>query len=423
MRKPSQVDDLPINPSNVKRFVEVSAKSKSENLEKIESPGKIVKTPEKENFSKPKKTGNRRQNCAQKTKKPTNQERVFQEVKPIKRGKGEYVLVITEKPQAAMKIAYALGKAEKITENGVPYYKVARDNEKIVVAAAAGHLFTLKQKQNGELPIFDLEWVPSYTEKASFTKKFYQTLAKLGKNAKSFIVATDFDIEGELIGWNILRFIFGEKDAKRMRYSTLTNSELNHAYDTLMPNLEWGQAIAGETRHYLDWMYGINLSRALMEAIKKAGSFKIMSIGRVQGPALRLVVDKELEIMAFKPSPFWQVFVLIEGTRLKYSKDITDKKLLDKFKTIKGKEAIVKTVAKEDRIQPPAPFDLTTLQTEAYKFFKISPAKTLQICQQLYLSGLISYPRTSSQKIPESIQPLMAVWILEFFEKMFSDSL
>ena len=63
-----------------------------------------------------------------------------------------------------------------------------------------------------------------------------------------------------------------------------------------MKSVDFGQAYAGETRHYLDWFYGINLSRALMNAIKKAGSFHIFSIGRVQGPALALIVNKEKKI-------------------------------------------------------------------------------------------------------------------------------
>lgn len=414
MRK-RNFETIPINPETIKRYVEVLSKPfNPKELVKIE-PGKLEagRIKEKKTRATRKPRAKKTTRSSRKVSKVSSQE----EVKPIKRGKGEYILIITEKPQAAIKIASALGTSKKLGEGGVPYYSVERDGEKIIVAAAAGHLFTLKQKQNGKLPIFDLEWKPSYTDKASFTKKFYQTLAKLGKNAKSFIVATDFDVEGEVIGWNIIRFIFGEKDAKRMKYSTLTNTELNHAYEHLMPTIDWGQAIAGETRHYLDWMYGINLSRALMNAIKSAGSFKIMSIGRVQGPALRLVVDKELEIQAFKPIPFWQVFIFVQGTKLKHNKDITNNKELGKFKLLKGKKAIVKTVTREDRIQPLAPFDLTTLQTECYKFFKITPSRTLQICQQLYLSGLISYPRTSSQKIPESIQPFK---ILERLKRQFS---
>ena len=83
-----------------------------------------------------------------------------------------------------------------------------------------------------------------------------------------------------------------------MKFSSLTANEIQEAYDKRQKSIEWGQAIAGETRHFLDWMYGINLSRALMDAIKTTGKFRLMSIGRVQGPTLNLIVQKEKLINA-----------------------------------------------------------------------------------------------------------------------------
>ncbi len=229
----------------------------------------------------------------------------------------------------------------------------------------------------------------------------------LVKGASSITVATDFDIEGELIGLNVVRYICNQKDASRMKFSTLTTEELNKSYEEKKGTLDWGQAIAGETRHFLDWFYGINLSRALMNAIKSTGTFKIMSIGRVQGPALNLLVKKEKEIKNFKPKQYWQIFISVKDKNkkieLKYNKDIFDKKELEKFKNLKGKKATLNTKKSEQIIPPNPPFNLTTLQTEAYALHGISPSNTLKIAQSLYLAGLISYPRTSSQKLPESI--------------------
>ena len=321
--------------------------------------------------------------------------------------KGGYELVIAEKPQAAAKIAAALGVSRKISERNVPYYEVDRDGKKIVVACAVGHLFTLKQNHSGsEVPIFDISWVPnSEVRKKDFSKKYYDVLKKLTKNAGELTVATDFDIEGEVIGINVVKFIANEKDAKRMKFSTLTNAELNNSYDNKSNHIHWGQAIAGETRHFLDWYYGINLSRALMNAIKTTGKFKIMSIGRVQGPALNLIVKKEREIKNFKSEKYWQVFITVESPKveLKYVKDIFHEKELEKFKDIVGKKGQAETKKTEQKLRPNPPFNLTTLQTEAYRVFGITPSKTLQIAQSLYLAGLISYPRTSSQKLPDSI--------------------
>ena len=275
---------FPVDESNLKNTIEKPYKKLDiSKIETIEKPKKKISPKKRKSSAKKKKS---------KTKKVTYS---YPKTKLKKSG---YELVITEKPQAAMKIAAALGKSEKIDSRGAPYYEVSRKGKKIVVACAVGHLFTLKQNVTGSsVPIFDIVWIPNYlARKKDFTKKYYDTLLKLMKNASSLTVATDYDTEGEVIGLNVVRFIGNQKDANRMKFSTLTTDELNKAYDNKSPSIDWGQAIAGETRHYLDWFYGINLSRALMNAIKTTGSFKIMSIGRVQGPALNLIVQTEKEI-------------------------------------------------------------------------------------------------------------------------------
>lgn len=323
----------------------------------------------------------------------------------IQQPKKDSILILTEKPQAAQKIAAALGNPRRLSENNVAYHELTRDGKSIIVASAVGHLFNLEYvKGQKGWPIFNTEWRPSHEKKnAAYTKRYYTLLKKLAKKAESVIIATDYDVEGEVIGWNILRFIFNKKTAKRMKYSTLTKDELIKSYESPLPEPDWGQAYAGETRHILDWLYGINLSRALMSAIKTSGAFKILSIGRVQGPSLKIIVEREREIINFKPEPFWQAFAIVNKFPFKHPKDIFDKKELEKFKDIK--EGKAETKEKEEKVQPPHPFDLTTLQREAYRLHKMSPSQTLSTAQKLYLDGLISYPRTSSQKIPESIEP------------------
>jgi len=327
-------------------------------------------------------------------------------------------LVITEKPQAAQKIAAAIGSPRKYVENNVPYYEVSHNGEKIIVASAVGHLFNLTYAagQKG-WPIFRIEWRPSYEKKSSaFTKRYFNLLKKLSRKAKEIIIATDFDIEGEVIGWNILRFICKKQNAKRMKYSTLTAAELKKSFENPLEEINWGNAYAGETRHIIDWLYGINLSRALMSALKRTDSFKIMSIGRVQGPALKIIVEREREIENFKSEPYWQILALTNDHEFKHPKDIFEKSELDKFKDIK--EANAETKKTEQTLQPPHPFDLTTLQRETYRLHRLAPSQTLRVAQKLYLDGIISYPRTSSQKIPESIEPKK---ILKKLEKIFPE--
>ena len=386
----------------------VAQKPSMEQRIKVESPGKpipadIIESNEKSD-KKPKKTS--------KSKKPKASPQTIIKNK-------DSILIITEKPQAAQKIASALGDARKYTSEGASYFEVEREGKKIIVASAVGHLFNLEyQKGQKGWPIFDTEWRPSYAEKqaSAFTKKYYDLLKTLASRAHTFIVATDYDIEGEVIGWNVLRFLCKQSDAKRMKFSTLTTEELQNAFDNPQPTMNWGNAYAGESRHIIDWLYGINLSRALMSAIKTSGTFRILSIGRVQGPALKIIVDREKEITNFKSEPYWQAFAQSNKIVLKHPEDIFDKKILDKFKNIT--EGNAETKKSEEHTLPPVPFDLTSLQREAYRHLKLTPSETLKIAQKLYLEGIISYPRTSSQKIPEQIEPKK---ILKKLSKFFPE--
>lgn len=322
-------------------------------------------------------------------------------------------LIICEKPSAAQKVALALadGKPAKKANKKVPYYELTSDGKKVVVCAAVGHLYNLAEtKKNGwKYPVFDIDWKAAneISKDSAFVKGYIETIKKLAGTADTFTLACDYDVEGELIGLNALRFACKQKDGNRMKFSTLTKPDLLEAYQGKTPHIDWGQANAGETRHKLDWFYGINLSRALTASIKAVDSFKIMSIGRVQGPALKTIVDREKEILAFKPVPFWQIFMLWHA----HGKDCEAWHITDKFwkeseaKTafdkVKGeKKATVESVERTQYKQPPPyPFDLTSLQTESYGQHGISPKETLAIAQRLYLAGVISYPRTSSQQL------------------------
>src|SRR3989344_4835197 len=270
---------FPVDETTLKRAVEKIIKPVEEKLEKVE----ILSL---QKSAKPKKqktpVSRKRKNSAKKIPKKIAEKDFIPEKISLK--KGSYELVITEKPQAALKISSALGKSVKRDFHGIPYYEVSRDGKKIIVACAVGHLFTLKQMSGKGFPVFDIKWVPNFiAKKNDFTKKYYDTILKLSRDAGSVTVATDYDVEGEVIGMNVVRFICGQTDATRMKFSTLTEKELNESYENKSNSINWPSAFAGETRHYLDWFYGINLSRALMNAVKAAGAFKIMSIGRIQG--------------------------------------------------------------------------------------------------------------------------------------------
>ncbi|RME30751.1 DNA topoisomerase I, partial [Candidatus Woesearchaeota archaeon] len=327
-----------------------------------------------------------------------------------------YELIITEKPSAAQKIAEALadGKPVKKSLAGVPYYELSHNKKDIVVVGAAGHLYGVAEsgERTYDYPVLEMEWVPNadIEKAAAYTKKYINAIKKLAKNASEFTIATDYDIEGETIGLNIVRFICKQKDANRMKFSTLTKQDLVAAYEHKQKTLDWGQAHAGETRHFLDWLYGINLSRALTQSVKAAGNFKVLSIGRVQGPALRLIVEKEREIAAFTPEDYWQIELLSATTPPfsawhasgRFTRETDAAAVHARCKGARTANVVTVDQRKQQQ-QPPHPFDLGTLQTEAFRCFRIKPKQTLEIAQSLYSGGFISYPRTSSQKLPPKL--------------------
>ncbi len=329
----------------------------------------------------------------------------------------EPCIIIAEKPDACMRIAKALaekGLKKKTSKYGVEYYEFYRNGKKHIAVAAVGHLFNLKQSKGGwTYPIFDVKWVPSFKarKKSAFSEKYFRTIEEITKNGSEYIIACDFDTEGSTIGYNILRFMCGKNDAKRMMFSTLTKQDLINAYENALPHLDWGNIEAGLTRHELDFIWGINTSRALTLAVKKASPrFSIISAGRVQGPTLCLLAEREKEIKKFVPKPYWQLqlILLLDSQEVIafYEKDRIWKKekAEEIYKACKGKNAIVESIKKRKYKQnPPFPFNITSLQTEAYKLFGYSPQQTLNIAQSLYEMAVISYPRTSSEKIPSQL--------------------
>ena len=330
-----------------------------------------------------------------------------------------YTLIITEKPDAACRIALALddmGNPQKKVENGVPYY-VAKGNEEIIVVPALGHLYTVagKKTEKKTYPVFNFQWLPKYLVErgAARVHTWLNVISKLAEKARRFIDACDYDIEGSLIGYSILKYACEnkEKTALRMKFSTLTKEELKKSYMNLLPHLDFALIEAGLTRHEVDWLYGINLSRALTQAVKNySGKYAQLSTGRVQGPTLKFLESRERSIECFVPKPYWSIKTEVEiGDAI--FEVVHEKRSIDTkeeaeaiLRSCRGKEGEIVGIWRKKFPQvPPLPFDLGSLQAEAYRLFKYSPMRTSNFAQRLYLDALISYPRTGSQKLPPVI--------------------
>ncbi|MFH1054957.1 MAG: DNA topoisomerase, partial [Candidatus Altiarchaeota archaeon] len=320
-------------------------------------------------------------------------------------------LVVTEKPNVAERIANSLGKAARKSHGGVDYFEVGD----VVVAPAVGHIFGLRERnaKGWVYPVFDVEWAPAYlvSKESEFTKRYLDNIKFLAKGCERFINACDYDVEGEVIGYNVIKHGCGQdpkgKTVGRVKYSTLTSESILKAFEKVGP-IDAGLAFAGLTRHTLDWYWGINLSRALSNAARAGRNYVTLSIGRVQGPTLKILATREHSIKAFKPEDYWEVEMLcfkdMDFSAMHQAEKFKSGEEADAVKARCGPKADVVGVDSRRFKQPaPYPFDLTTLQTEAYKHLSIDPRRTLEVAQELYTNALISYPRTSSQEIPEDI--------------------
>jgi DNA topoisomerase-1 len=330
-------------------------------------------------------------------------------------------LIVCEKPDAAARVARALdedGDPGRIDKQGVPLYESHNRQETIVVCSALGHLYAVDSKTHATrrfYPVWDFEWKPKHLidKKSARLARWIQVISSIAGKADRYVNACDYDVEGSLIGYTILRYACRGADsgALRMKFSTMTEKELRSAYKTLAPHLDMPLVEAGRSRHELDWLYGINLSRLLTEsALKQNRGYSTLSTGRVQGPTLKFVVDREEEIQSFTPTPFWT----IDATVTKNGQDYFLEYEKEKISTLAEAErvvrdcrnAILEVESADSRNipqSPPYPFNLSNLQSEAYRHFGYTPSRTLALAEKLYLEALISYPRTSSQKLPPDI--------------------
>ena len=325
-------------------------------------------------------------------------------------------VIICEKPSSAEKIAKALSPSakKKLYNKKVKYWELQRDSKDITVLSGVGHLYSLIPEKSKRYKVaFDLHWAPSHevSKSSAFTKDYLRAIKKFGKNADSYVHACDFDVEGTLIGYNALKYACGEdslNNVSRMKFSALTKKDILEAYENRI-DIDMRQVDNGIARHIIDYYFGMNLSIALSDSVKKTKHrFLKLSVGRVQTPTLSILVKREKEIREFVPEPYWIIRAILdfEDIEIKHvERNIFDKVRADEiYSKCQGKDAVVDEIKlSKSKTRPPVPFDLSGLQAEAYNVFGFSPKRTQNAAQNLYSAGYTSYPRTSSQKLPESL--------------------
>lgn len=284
-------------------------------------------------------------------------------------------LVIVESPAKAKKIEEYLGKDYK-------------------VMSSYGHIRDLKKR---ELSINEQTMEPDY-EIPEEKKKLVTELKSAAKKAKKIWLASDEDREGEAIAWHLFEVLkLKPEKTKRIVFHEITKDAILHAIENPR-DIDLNRVDAQQARRVLDRIVGFELSPVLWKKVKPA-----LSAGRVQSVAVRLIVEREREISAFKPEAAYRVigeFLLPGGELLKaelsqrLKTEDEAKALLEACKT--ARFSIGDVTVKPAKKSPAAPFTTSTLQQEAARKLGFSVAQTMMVAQRLYEAGHITYMRTDS---------------------------
>jgi DNA topoisomerase-1 len=329
-------------------------------------------------------------------------------------------LVISEKDIAAKKIVAHLSgndfDAEKV--GGVNVYSFTegkgKTKKETIVVGLRGHIVSLdypKEHQRWSLQkLPDLIWAEPQKKVDKDAKAIGDAIKKLAKGASVVVLATDYDREGELIGveaLDLVKEINPEVQVKRARFSALTKEEVTRAFENLV-EVDHNLAASANARQVVDLAWGAALTRFLSIAAGQRGK-DFLSVGRVQSPTLALIVDREKEIRAFVPTPYWEVHATVhkDGTfdvayeQGRFLEEARAKAVHDKVKG--AKTGRVTRVEKSKRtMQAPTPFDTTDYQRAAAALgYSIKRADS--IAESLYTAGYVSYPRTANKVYPASL--------------------
>ncbi len=323
-------------------------------------------------------------------------------------------LIITEKNISAGRIAYILSGGKFKVEKGynLPVYVFKNKEDEYKCVGLKGHILKVDfppQYQNWQR-VNPKELINTGLIKVPIHKNILKLLQKEARGVDEVVVATDFDREGELIGFDVVNEVKKVNPTvavKRARFSTLTPEEIKSSFSHLEePYLNL--ALAGGARQDIDLIWGATLTRFISLASSRLGK-QFLSVGRVQSPTLCLVAQREKEIREFKPTPYWQLKGLFRREsgeefwapheKERFWNEDEVKALLEKF----GKVGRVQGVDKEEkRISPPPPFNTTSFLASASSL-SISPARAMRIAENLYMNGFISYPRVDNTVYPKSL--------------------
>ncbi|WRB34677.1 type I DNA topoisomerase [Helicobacter pylori] len=280
------------------------------------------------------------------------------------------------------------------------------------VIASKGHVRDLSKFALG-IKIDETGFTPNYVVDKDH-KELVKQIIELSKKASITYIATDEDREGEAIGYHVACLIGGKLESyPRIVFHEITQNAILNALKTPR-QIDMSKVNAQQARRFLDRIVGFKLSSLISSKITKG-----LSAGRVQSAALKLVIDREREIKAFKPLTYFTLDALFEphleaqlisykGNKLKAQELIDEKKAQEIKNELEKESYFISSIVKKSKKSPtPPPFMTSTLQQSASSLLGFSPTKTMSIAQKLYegvatpqgVMGVITYMRTDSLNI------------------------
>ncbi|SDC22167.1 DNA topoisomerase-1 [Natrinema hispanicum] len=330
-------------------------------------------------------------------------------------------LIITEKDNAARRIADILsgGTYDSSRENGVNVYEWGGKR----CVGLSGHVVGVDfpPEYSDWRDVEPVELIDASVEKTPTKENIVATLRLLARRAERVTIATDYDREGELIGkeaYDIVRNVDEDVPIRRVRFSSITENEVQQAFDE-PDDLDFDLAAAGEARQIIDLIWGAALTRFLSLSAGQLGE-DFISVGRVQSPTLKLIVDREREIEAFDPEDYWELFADLQKDETSFeaqyfyrdeddneAERVWEEAVADEvYETFSERDAVtVVDVNRRTRTDtPPTPFN-TTQFIRAASSLGYSAKRAMSIAEDLYTAGYITYPRTDNTVYPDDLDP------------------
>lgn len=278
---------------------------------------------------------------------------------------------------------------------------------KYTVRASVGHVRDLPKSNKKAIDI-EGGFIPHYENSPGKIKVIHE-LQELAEKADTILLATDPDREGEAISWHLGQILKEDKKvktkAKRVTFHEITKEAIEEALKNPR-EIDEKLVKAQEARRVLDRLVGYDLSGLIWKKVRYG-----LSAGRVQSPALRIIMEREREIRAFIPEKFWVIEAQTKTEKnidllLTCSEEPRDEKLVEKIleKGKSGKWVVTDIKESEQKRSPRAPFTTSTLQQTASTRLGFSPSRTMQIAQKLYEAGHITYMRTDSTNLSKQAQ-------------------